>query len=234
MARLAPIVFALILLLSPESARSGDLFTGFQMDDDAQYFTYLGLREDLPWEVSGLKGYVQLFASGQTYEFESSNQDIDADVQSLTPSLGVTKALAGGPWTVSALAGPQLRWKKEEGFTNDAGRDLDVGVFLQAEAMYWQETGSFHALFSYASLDDFFFGRLRGKLRTFSPESGCCYVFLGFDVAGMGNDDFRAVQIGPLIEVPVGRVFLLTRGGYQNDSSSGSGGYGGLEIYMPF
>lgn len=234
MARLAPVAFTLILLFSPAIARPGDLFTGFQFDDDAQYFAYLGLREDLPWDFSGLTGYVQLFASGQSYEFESSNRDIDAELQSLTPSLGVTKSLGGGPWTVSALAGPHLRWKKEEGFANDSGRDLDVGVFIQTEAMYWQEAGNFHAIFSYSSLDDFLFGRLRGKLRTLSPESGCCSVFLGFEIAGMGNDDFRALQIGPVIEVPVGGVFVLTRGGYQNDSSSGSGGYGGLEIYVPF
>lgn len=234
MARLASIAFTLIVVLSPTNARAGALFTGFQMDDDAQYFTYLGLQQDLPWDFSGLRGYVQLFASGQAYEYESSNRDIDAEVQSLTPSLGIAKSLGRGNWTLSTLAGPQLRWKKEDGFPNDSGRDLDVGVFVQAESMYWQETGSFHAIVSYASLDDFFFGRLRGKLRSFSPQTGCCPVFLGFDLVGMGNDDFSALQIGPLVEVPLGRVFLLTRGGYQYDSNSGSGGYGGLEIYLPF
>ena len=238
MAHLASTSFTLIAALAiavvPTMALAGDLFTGFQMDDDGQYFAYLGLRETLPWEVSELKTYVQLFASGQSYEYESGNRDIEAEIQSLTPSLGVTKSLTGTAWSLSALAGPQLRWKKEEGFLNDSGRDLDVGVFVQAESMYWKEAGSLHAIVSYASLDDFFFGRLRGKMRAFTPETGCCQVFLGFEAAGMGNDDFRALQIGPLVEVPVGRVFLLARGGYQNDNSSGSRGYGGLELYMPF
>ena len=96
MAGLASIAFTLIILLSSASAKAGDLFTGFHMDDNAEYFTYLGLKEDLPGEFSGLKGFVQLFASGQSYEYESNNQDIEADVQSLTPSLGVAKSLGGG------------------------------------------------------------------------------------------------------------------------------------------
>ena len=234
MAGLASIAFTLIILLSSASAKAGDLFTGFHMDDNAEYFTYLGLKEDLPGEFSGLKGFVQLFASGQSYEYESNNQDIEADVQSLTPSLGVAKSLGGGGWTVSALAGPHLRWKKEDGSSNDSGRDFNVGLFVQAEAMYWQETGNFQAIFSYGSLDDFFFGRLRGKLLTFSPETSCCPLFLGFEVAGMGNDDFAALQLGPVAEIAVGRVSLLARGGYQYDDNFGSGGYGGLELYMPF
>lgn len=234
MARLASIAVTLIVVLSPAIVRAGDLFTGFQIDDDSQYFAYLGLKEDLPWEVLGLGTYLQLFASGQSYEYESGNRNIDAEVQSLTPSLGVTRSLADGAWTVSTLVGPAFRWKKEDGFLNDSGRDLDVGVVVQAESLYWQETYSFHAILSYASLDDFFFGRLRGKRHIFSPQTDCCQLYLGFEAAGMGNDDFRALQIGPLLEVPVGNVFLLTRGGYQNSSNSGSGGYGGFELYMPF
>jgi len=234
MAGLASAVVALIIVFASASAHAGDLFTGYRMDSEAQYFAFLGLREYLPWEHSGFKGYAQVFASGQTYEYDSSGHDIEADVQSLTPSLGVTKPIDGSPWSVSLLVGPELRWKKEDGFQTSSGRDFDVGAFAQVESMFWQETRSIHGIISYASLDDFFFGRVRGKLRTFLPETGCCAIFAGADVAGMGNDDFRALQVGPLVEVPVGRFFLLGRAGYQYDSSFGSGGYGGLEIYTQF
>ena len=186
MASLASAIFALIILLLPATANAGDLFSGFQLDGQAEYFSYLGLKEDLPWESFGLKGYVQLFAAGQSYEYESGNQNINADVPFLIPSLGVTKSLPG-------------EWKKEDGFQNNSGRDLDIGMFVQGETMYWQETHSFQAMISYASLDDFFFGKARGKLRTYSPEKGCCPIFAGMDVAGMGNNDFSAVQTGPLI-----------------------------------
>lgn len=234
MAGLASAVLTLILLLASASARAGDLFTGFQMDSGAHYFAYLGLRDDLPWEAFGLKGYAQLFAAGQSYEYESGSQDIDADVQLLIPSLGVTRSLGGGAWSVSALAGPKLEWKEEGGFPNGSRREFGVGGFVQAETMYWQETHSFHAIASYSSLDDFFFGRIRGKLRAYRPETGCCTVFAGMDVAGMGNRDFSAIQTGLLAEVPIAWFSLLVRGGYQHDSAFGSGGYGGLEIYAPF
>lgn len=234
MAVLASALLALMILLPCSNASAGDLFTGFRMDGREQYFAYLGLRENLSRKPLGLEVFAQLFAAGQTYEYESGGRDIDADVQSLTPSLGVTRLLSGGPWSVSALAGPEFRWKKENGFQTDSGPDFDAGVFVQTETMYWQETHNLHAMVSYASLDDFFFGRIRGKLRTYSPETGCCSIFVGLDIAGMGNDDFSAVQTGPLVEVPIGRFFLTARGGYQHDSNFGPGGYGGLEIYLPF
>ena len=234
MARLASAVFALSILLPSGAVRAGDVFTGFQMDDQAQYFVSVGVREELPWSSSGVKGYVQLFAAAQSYEYESGTLAIDADVQFLIPALGIKKSLGGGAWSISAHVGPQLEWKKEAGFPIDSGRRFNVGVAAQAEVMYWQETHSVHGMLSYASRDDFYFGRLRGKVRIHSPGTGCCALFAGMDLAGMGNSDFRAVQIGPLVEVPIGRFSLLARGGYKNDSSFGSGGYGGVEMYAPF
>ena len=50
----------------------------------------------------------------------------------------------------------------------------------------------------------------------------------------MGNADFRALQTGPVIEVPISKVFLLAKGGYQYSTSFHSGGYGGIEVYFPF
>ncbi len=234
MARVASAILALIVLLPGASANAGDLFSGFQIDHEEQYFAYFGVKEALPWEPLAITTFAQLFIAGQNYQYDSGNREIDADVQTVTPSLGLSELLDGGPWNISALVGPQLRWKKEDGFRNDSGRDFDVGVFAQLETMYWQESHSLHAMVSYASLDDFFFGRIRGKFRAHAPETRCCVIWLGLDVAGMGNDDFSAVQTGPLIEVPIGGFFLLARAGYQHDSTFGSGGYGGVEIYTRF
>ena len=205
MAGMASALLALILLLPCASASAGDLFTGFQLDGEAEYFTYLGAKENLPWEALGVKTYVQLFAAAQSYTYDSGSREIEADLQTLTPSLGLTKALGDGAWTVSALVGPNLRWKKESGSASGSTRDFDVGAFVQLESMYWQETHSFHGILSYASLDSSFFGRIRGTGRIYEPEAGCCSIFAGMDVAAAGNDDFNSVQTGPVIEVPVGR-----------------------------
>ncbi len=234
MAGLASALLALILLLPWANASAGELFAGFRMDNEEQYFSYLGLREGLSWRPFDFEPFVQLFAAAQSYEYDSGNRNIEADVQSLTPSLGMTTPIGDKGWSLSALIGPDLRWKNEDGLQNDSGRGFDVGVFVQAETMYWQESRNLHAMISYASLDDFVFGRIRGKLRAYSSQTGCCDMLVGLDVAGMGNDDFSAVQTGPLIEVPIGRFLVLARGGYQHDSNFGSGGYGGLELYVPF
>jgi hypothetical protein len=50
----------------------------------------------------------------------------------------------------------------------------------------------------------------------------------------MGNGDYRAIQTGPILEILIGKVFFLVRGGYQNSTSFHNGGYGGAEIYFPF
>lgn len=224
---------------SPLPAPAGALdatthaFTGFQMDDETQYFAFLGLKRDV-WQGSGLAAYVHLFGAGQSYEYETGGRDIDTDLQLLTPSLGLSHAFGDGALSVSAHVGPRFEWKREDGFSYGSRSDFEVGVLVQAESLYWQETHSVQAIASYASSDDFFFGRLRGKLRVASPASGCCALFTGLDVAGMGNRDFDAVQTGPLIEVPVAGFFVLARGGYQYDSTFHSGAYGGLEIYAPF
>lgn len=62
----------------------------------------------------------------------------------------------------------------------------------------------------------------------------CCSTYGGWNVAGMGNADFHAVQTGPLVEVPVGTVSLRAKDGYQHSTFFHSGAYGGIEIYFPF
>jgi len=234
MAGLASAVLGVTLLLCAGSARAGDFFTGVQLDSEAQYFSYLGLKADLPWESSGYQSFVQLFVTAQSYEYESGEDEIDVDVQAVVPSIGVSRSIRDGAWNFSLLLGPEIEWKRERGFADDEGRASDVGVLVQAEAHYWQETRSLQTLLSYASLDDFFFGRIRGKTRFDLLEERCCSLYAGLDLAGMGNDDYEAIQFGPVIEVPIDRFSLSVRGGYQHDSNVGSGGYGGIELYAPF
>jgi hypothetical protein len=50
----------------------------------------------------------------------------------------------------------------------------------------------------------------------------------------MGNKDFYAVQTGPLVQVPVDRVYLTFKSGYQYTQTFHNGVYGGVELYFPF
>lgn len=223
---------ALILITGPATSQAGDVFTGFQIDNKNQYMGYLGVRTPLLSMSEGTNLFVQVMTAGLGYSFKSNGQLLDANVQFVAPSLGISQNI--GSWTLSALAGPQLRRIEEQRFNASASIDHQIGAYGQLEALYWHENGSFHAIASYADLDNFFWSRLRGKLLAYAPNTGCCKTFVGWDVAAMGNAEFKAVQTGPLVEVPVGKVFLLAKGGYQNSSSFHSGAYGGFEIYFPF
>ncbi len=233
MARFALLLLAaLILTVLPAPSEAGDVFTGFQIDNKSQYFGYLGVRTPLLQTSGGPDLFIQAMTAGLGYSFKSNGRLLDANVQFVVPSLGITQTVGG--WAFSALAGPQLRRIEEERLNAGASINHQIGAYGQVEAFYWHEKGSLHAIGSYADLDNFFWSRLRGKLLAYKSQKGCCTAYAGWDVVGMGNADFRAVQTGPLVEVPIGKVFLLVRGGYQNSTSFHSGTYGGVEVYFSF
>lgn len=233
MTRAALIFLTLLVFLGQSaSSRAGDAFTGFQIDNKNQYLGYLGVKTPVLSMSGGTDLFFQFMTAGLGYSSHSNGRVLDANVQFIVPSLGISQTV--GHWTLSALAGPQLRRIEEQRINGSPSINYQAGAYGQLEALYWREKGSFHAIASYADLDNFFWGRLRGKLLAATPSQGCCKVYMGWDVAAMGNADFKAVQTGPLVEVPVGKVFLLAKGGYQNSSSFHSGSYGGLEIYFPF
>jgi hypothetical protein len=233
MARLTFCLLAVLMLISqPASSHAGDVFTGFQIDNKNQYFSYLGVRTPFLKTSGGADLFVQAMTAGLGYSFKTNGQTLDANVQFLVPSLGVTKTLGG--WALSALAGPQLRRIEEQRLNTSNTTTYQAGFYGQLEAFYWHEKWNLQAIGSYADLDNFFWSRLRGKSLVYKPEEGCCATYGGWDVTGMGNADFRAVMTGPVVEVQIGKVFLLARGGYQNNNTFHSGSYGGFDIYFPF
>ncbi len=233
MARMAVLLMAiLVLIVLPSRVQAGDVFSGFQIDNKSQYFGYLGVRTPILLMSGGTTLFAQAMTAGLGYSFKSNGQILDTNVQFVVPSLGISQSL--GRWTFLALAGPQLRRIEEDRLNTSSRVDHQVGFFGQVEALYWHEKGNVHAIGSYADLDNFFWGRLRGKLLTYKSDRGCCPLYTGWDIAGMGNGEYRAVQTGPILEVSIGKVFFLVRGGYQHSTSFHSGGYGGAEVYFPF
>lgn len=233
MARYVSFLLAtLVLAIIPSRTLAGDVFAGFQIDNKSQYFGYLGVRTPVLLMSGGTTLFAQAMTAGLGYSFRSNGQVLDTNVQFVVPSFGISQSL--GRWTFLALAGPQLRRIEEDRLSTRSSVDHQVGFFGQIEGLYWHEKGSLHAIGSYADLDNFFWGRLRGKLLTYRSEKGCCPLYTGWDIAGMGNGEFRAIQTGPILEVPIRKVFFLVRGGYQNSTSFHSGGYGGAEVYFPF
>jgi hypothetical protein len=221
-----------MLTVLPVSGQAGDVFTGFQIDNHSQYFGYFGVRTPLLRTSGGPDLFIQAMTAELGYSFKVNGQLLDANVQFIVPSLGITKTLGG--WTLSALAGPQLRRIEQQQLNTSSTTNYQAGAYGQVEAFYWHEKWNLHAIGSYAELDNFFWSRLRGKVLAYKPEKSCCATYVGWDVAGMGNADFRAIMTGPVVEGQIGKVFLLARGGYENSNSFNSGTYGGFEIYFPF
>lgn len=224
----------LLVLLSVNGALAGnDGFTGYQIDDRGQYFAFLGVRAPITAAGEKFQPFVQVLGAGYRYTFKYNGQNRDADVQFATPSIGLK--YFQGPWTFIGLAGPQFRWKQEDqGPGVSRSSSDDIGAYLQGEAFYWHERGTFHAIASYTDLDKFFWGRLRGTRLVYENGGPCCSIYLGGDMTGMGNKDFYSVLIGPLVQVPIKSLYVTVRGGYQYTQTFQNGGYGGIELYLPF
>lgn len=233
MARFTLLLLAtLILTVLPASSEAGDVFTGFQIDNEEQYFSYLGVRTPV-YRISGeTKLFAQALMAGLGYKFKDNGKLLDANVQFIVPALGISHTL--GRWTFSGQVGPQFRRTEQEQRNTSASIVSQIGAYGQVEAFYWHEKGSLHAIGSYTDIDEFFWSRLRGKLLAHKADKGCCAVYAGWDVEAMQNADFRAVRTGPVVEIPIGKIFLLFRGGYQNSNTFHGGGYGGFELYVGF
>ncbi len=234
MARALVVRLAILLLglLFSGPVLAGDVFTGYQTDNKGQYFSYLGIRAPLMEQRGGFQPFIQVFGAGIGYTFKDSGQERDANLQSVTPSLGVK--YTAGAWSWIAMAGPQFRWKQEDQATGPRSHEYLVGSYFQLEAFHWREEGIFHAIASYTDIDGFFFGRVRKTTLIHKNEQGCCSIYLGGDLAGMGNNQFYAVQVGPLIQVPVSIFYFTLKGGYQYTQTFQNGMYGGVEVYFPF
>lgn len=219
-------------LLLPGVVLAGDVFTGYQIDHQGEYYSYLGVRTPLTSGDSAIQPFIQVMGAGLGYTFKDNGVKRDAAVQFASPSLGIK--YVQGTWTFIGFAGPQFRWKQQDQPAGGRSNEHDVGLYVQGEAFYWHEQGTFHAIASYTELDNFFWSRVRATRLVHQSEQGCCSAYLGWDIAGMGNKDFYAVQTGPLVQVPIQQFYFTVKSGYQYTQTFHNGFYGGIELYFPF
>lgn len=204
-------------LMAPSSGGAAGVYGGAEVDDEGQSFVYAGGTTDG-------KIYLSAFAGHLEYRFRDGGVLRDAEITSLTPSVGIRRE---GPLTLTLSAGPMFREKKEEGAfgdesTTEAGGALQFGGYLQ------DGQGSLEALASYATLDDFFWGRLRGKRQAFGD------LYAGAEIFLMGNSDFEGWGTGPVIEFRAGGIAVALKAGFKHTSTFGDGAYAGLELFAPF
>jgi cellulose biosynthesis protein BcsS len=221
-----------VALLWPDVVIAGDVFTGYQIDNQSEYYTYLGVRTPITSGESTLQPFIQVMGAALGYKFKDNGAKREAEVQFATPSLGLKYTY--GTWNFIGFAGPQFRWKQQDLAAGGRSNENDVGVYLQGEAFYWHEQGTFHAIASYTDLDDFVWSRIRATRLVHKSEKACCSTYLGWDLAGMGNNQFYAIQTGPLVQVPIDHFYFTVKGGYQYTQTFHNGVYGGVELYFPF
>ena len=188
-----------------------------EVDDEGQSFIYLGAATEGTIFFNVFAGYLQ-------YEFEDDDILRDATIKSITPALGIKKE---GPLTLTLAAGPILREKEEEQDDGD-DRTTEVGGFVQFGSYYWGNKGTFEGLVSYTTLDDFFWGRIRGKRKTVGR------LYAGAEFFLMGNSDFDSWGLGPLLEFRGDKASILLKGGYKHTSTFNDGMYTGIELFTSF
>src|SRR5688500_16582404 len=133
-------------------------------------------------ERKGFQPFIQVLGAGVGYTFKDNGQERDANLQSVTPSLGLK--YTSGSWSFLGMAGPQFRWKQEDQPSGPKSDENFVGAYVQLEAFRWQEEGIFHAIASYTDIDGFMFGRVRKTWLVHKTEQSCCSWYVGGDLAG--------------------------------------------------
>ena len=56
-----------VALLWPAIVAAGDVFTGYQIDHQGQYYTYLGVRTPITSGESNLQPFIQVLGAGLGY-----------------------------------------------------------------------------------------------------------------------------------------------------------------------
>jgi hypothetical protein len=229
----APILLccAYILGCVAPAAQAWEVFTGFQMDNRKQYLAYGGVRVALTQPAGGFTPFVQLFTLHQAFFFHSAGQLLQEELTQVIPAVGVTKSM--GQLQLGALAGPALRETHEDTVLQERERSRELGYAFQLECTYWTDTDGFEGLVTYTNLDNFFFGRFRWKHPIVATEGKLSFN-LGLEGLAMGNSQVQEGLVGGLLEIQWGKLVVLVKGGYQNNTTFHSGGYGGIELYVPF
>ena len=229
----------LLAVLFPTSGKAYEAFAGFQIDNEQQYFSYAGLRATLNRPTWFAEPFLQLFAFRQRFFFRSEGQLLEGQLNQLTPAVGLNKTING--LTLQVSAGPALRLTQEETASTDeegaVTREKEtirkVGYDLSAYTSYSTDGETFEGVFSYTNLSNFFFGRLRWLHYEFETPQGIP-VNPGLELSASGNSDFKESSVGGLLGTEIGKIEILLKGGYQNNSTFHGGGYGGIELYVRF
>ena len=109
-------------LVWPGMVVAGDVFTGYQIDHQGEYYGYLGVRTPITSGESKLQPFIQVLGAGLGYKFKDNGATREVDMQLASPSLGLKYIL--GQWNLHRI--------RRSSVSLEAGRPGDRGKKQQA------------------------------------------------------------------------------------------------------
>ena len=209
--------------------------SGFEIDSKQQGYRYLGIGLEQSLS-SDLKILGRILSSALRYEFDSGSETLSAHSFSVIPSVGIR--YHRGPMTMGLYIGEDFRRTKRETIFSGHETEYDNGISIQGELYSpFAKIHSLGLIASYSQPDRSIWNRLRLQRQITNLDfSQPAFFYIGAEVIGSGNTDFRAFQAGGLIGVvyrPI-NLSLTLKGGYKNTSTHKNIGYGGMELYLKF
>jgi hypothetical protein len=228
------ICFALIspfFSLPPAAATEVEIYTGGTVDTRGQGYEYFGLGVGQPlndhWTFMG-----KLVGNYLHYEYDSGSPNIKAKAPGARFQIG-PKYYSEGRYFI--LTGG-LDYRNTSLSPNDPGSTTKgARTGATVEAIYSQdlvEKLTMDLIVSYSSIGNFTWGRGRFK-HLASAKPGVQKIFVGIEGIGQGNRDYKAQQVGPMVELQrVKEQFsIVLSSGYKHSSAVSHSGYFGIELY---
>lgn len=221
-----------------ERCTAYDTLAGFQIDSRGQYFAYTGFQVPVGRPDWIVEPFVSVFAVRQNYYFYSEGQLLEGRLSQFVPAVGVRKSLGG--LNLSLSGGPSLLYAQDDSAWTDENGALvkekvktqDVGYSMTGYSSYRSGAHKFEGLLSYSN-PELFFGRFRWMHYDYKMERGTP-ITPGLELLAVGNANFQTLNAGLLVGSEFGKLQILLKGGYQNNTTFHSGGYGGIELYMHY
>jgi Cellulose biosynthesis protein BcsS len=216
---------------APALASELELNTGATVDTRGQGYEYfgLGLGQSINEHWTFTEKLVGNFLH---YQYDSGTRNIRASAPGVRFQVG-PKYFSEGRYFIFTAG---LDYRNTTLNRNDPNSETKGGrTGGTVEAIYSQDLLAkltTDLIVNYSSIGNFTWGRGRLKHLTFDTP-GTQKLFFGIEGIGQGNSDYKAQQVGAIVELQrIKEQFsIVLSGGYKHSTTFANTGYFGLEVY---
>ncbi len=215
-----------VVLIPGIGSASDNLFlTGAEVTDASASYLYLGTSLPLP-DSSLAKGYVfHLWVDYLTYSYEVSPVDIDAEVNSLSASLGYHDSGADFWWNARAgLIQSNTRLSPNDPSNESSGKQTGVKLQLEGERQLSADD-KINGNLAFVSRRAAYWSRVRYLMKNDDDN------YHGPELIVQGDENYEALQLGwVLTQVPLGGGWDFGVKGGARLENSDIAAYAGVEL----